>query len=179
MTVNRSAVCAWRRLLVSLARASRVHPPTWWHPRRPRRARRHGQGQPWRAVRVGGRWLPQVLGSEAHRVRRTAEASDVDVRPPDGAREPRVAAQDQREARRGQVGYERPVALNQRLANPLLHLLDSHFGMPDREVGLLDVHRGKLWRPTAESRSMDNVLRMQAAAFLVGWEAVESRRNIA
>jgi hypothetical protein len=63
--------------------------------------------------------------------------------------------------------------LNQRLANPLLHLLESDFGDDERSVGLLDVHRGKLWTPTAESRSMDSVLRMQAAAFLVGWDAIE------
>lgn len=63
--------------------------------------------------------------------------------------------------------------LNQRLANPLLHLLQIHFSSSDQTVGILDVHRGKLWRPTAASRAMDDVLRMQAAAFLVGWDASE------
>jgi hypothetical protein len=69
--------------------------------------------------------------------------------------------------------------LNQRLANPLLHLLDSHFGVDGRAVGILDVHRGKLWTPTAESRSMESVLRMQAAAFLVGWDTLDLDRGAA
>lgn len=69
--------------------------------------------------------------------------------------------------------------LNQRLANPLLHLVDSHFGLSDRRVGLLDVHRGKLWTPTAESRSMESVMRMQAAAFLAGWDDVDQDRDAA
>lgn len=66
--------------------------------------------------------------------------------------------------------------LNQRLANPLLYLLDEHFGsgVGDRTVGIIDVHRGKLWKPTSPSTGMDAVLRMQAAAFIAGWRALDA-----
>lgn len=69
--------------------------------------------------------------------------------------------------------------LSQRLANPLLHLLETNFGRRDTTVGLLDVHRGRLWVPTRESRTLDSVLRMQAAAFLAGWDECDRGRGAA
>lgn len=71
--------------------------------------------------------------------------------------------------------------LNQRLANPLLRLLDQHFGpsVGGPPVAILDVHRGKILRPTARSGGMDAALRMQAAAFLAGWEAVGASSRVA
>lgn len=61
--------------------------------------------------------------------------------------------------------------LNQRLANPLIYLLEAGFGSTDKSIALLDVHRGKLWTGGKKRSSMEDVLRMQAAAFLVGWES--------
>lgn len=71
------------------------------------------------------------------------------------------------------------LTLNQRLSNPLLHLLEAHHGSTEREVALLDVHRGKLWRPTASSRQLQDALRMQAAAFVVGWDAAGAQARSA
>lgn len=73
------------------------------------------------------------------------------------------------------------LTLNQRLANPLLHLLDLHFGpsVGGPPVGILDVHRGKLWQPTSTPSGMEAVLRMQAAGFLVGWFQMDSERGAA
>lgn len=67
------------------------------------------------------------------------------------------------------------LALSQRVANPLLHLLDQHFGAPvgGPQVALLDVHRGRLWQKRTEIRGIEPVLRMQAAAFLAGWDQVD------
>lgn len=63
------------------------------------------------------------------------------------------------------------LVLNQRLANPLLGLLDMHFGstVGGPDVAILDVHRGRLLRPTTSLEGMSTVLHMQAAAFLAGW----------
>jgi hypothetical protein len=71
--------------------------------------------------------------------------------------------------------------LNQRLANPLLHLLDQHFGaaIGGPAVAILDVHRGKLWRPTTASTGLDAVLRMQAAAFMAGWIELDAEEGAA
>lgn len=70
---------------------------------------------------------------------------------------------------------KRDLTLNQRLANPLLHLLDTRFG-PLRDgppVAIVDVHRGKLWKQSAAVPGIDAVLQMQAAAFLAGWAQTE------
>lgn len=61
--------------------------------------------------------------------------------------------------------------LNQRLANPLLYLLESNFGSGDTAIAILDVHRGKIWTSSKRRASMEHVLHMQAAAFLVGWDS--------
>ena len=67
------------------------------------------------------------------------------------------------------------LVLNQRLANPLLGLLGMHFGsaVGGPDVAILDVHRGRLLRPTSGLAGMGTVLHMQAAAFLAGWTDLE------
>ncbi len=64
--------------------------------------------------------------------------------------------------------------LTQRLANPLIALLDLHIvpSIEGAEVVLLDVHRGKPFRRTRASAGMRTVLGMQAAAFIAGWDAI-------
>jgi hypothetical protein len=64
---------------------------------------------------------------------------------------------------------------NQRLANPLLYMLDQRFGpsVGGPAVGILDVHRGKLWTPSRSNQDLDLVLHMQAAAFIIGWDVLE------
>jgi len=69
--------------------------------------------------------------------------------------------------------------LNQRLANPLLHLLHMNFGSGGRSVALLDVHRGKLWTKATFDDGLVTVLQMQAATFIAGWEALEARPKAA
>jgi hypothetical protein len=65
---------------------------------------------------------------------------------------------------------ERKVTLDQRLANPLLVMLEHCF--PNEQVAIIDVHRGKSWTRRSELPDLIPVLRMQAAAFLVGWDQV-------
>ena len=67
------------------------------------------------------------------------------------------------------------LVLSQRLSNPLLGLLDMHFGtaVGGPDVAILDVHRGRLLRPTTSLNGMGTVLHMQAAAFLAGWADLE------
>lgn len=71
---------------------------------------------------------------------------------------------------------KRNLPLNQRLANPLLRLLDVQFGpeVDGPEVGVLDVHRGRLWRAGAMPSDIDTVLEMQAAALIAGWRQLNS-----
>lgn len=72
--------------------------------------------------------------------------------------------------------------LDQRAANPVLLMLTEHFGprVGGPQVGLLDVHRGKLW--TIRRRSIDEisgVVHMQASAFIAGWDQVEAELEAA
>ncbi len=64
------------------------------------------------------------------------------------------------------------LTLTQRVANPLLYLLDRHFGpsIGGPAIALLDVHRGKLWQQRTDGRDIEPVLHMQAAAFVAGWD---------
>lgn len=64
----------------------------------------------------------------------------------------------------------RDIVLDQRMANPLIHLLAESFP-GDHDILILDVHRGKAWRQTSR-RDFGPVLRMQAAAFLAGWDVL-------
>lgn len=64
----------------------------------------------------------------------------------------------------------RDVVLTQRMANPLLQLLKLCFP-GDHDVLILDVHRGKAWKLRTSS-DLEPVLRMQAGAFLEGWDAI-------
>ncbi len=70
---------------------------------------------------------------------------------------------------------KKQLTINQRLANPLLYLLDQFHGAPvgGPKVAILDVHRGKLWQRRTDNRDFDGVLRMQAAAFLAGWASLD------
>lgn len=65
--------------------------------------------------------------------------------------------------------------LDQRLANPLLHLLAQHFGpsVGGPPVAILDVHRGKVFKQNRAHQDLDTVVNMQAAAFVAGWEAID------
>jgi len=62
------------------------------------------------------------------------------------------------------------LTLTQRLSNPLLFLLDQKFSseLEPRGVGILDVHRGKLWIPGSSRKVLEPVLQMEAASFLQG-----------
>lgn len=64
------------------------------------------------------------------------------------------------------------LALTQRLANPALRMLTDLYG-PDQPVGILDVHRGKLFRPTRRRRTDAIVLRAQASSFVESWSALD------
>jgi hypothetical protein len=68
---------------------------------------------------------------------------------------------------------KRDLTLTKRLADPLLSLMAVTFDPEARgmSMGVLDVHRGKLFSGTAHNYELRPVLEMQAAAFLVGWEA--------
>ncbi len=69
--------------------------------------------------------------------------------------------------------------VNQRAANPFLGLLDRHFGngAGGPTVGLLDVHRGKLFKQTSKVRDLEATMLMEAASFVTGWEELERRRR--
>jgi hypothetical protein len=71
--------------------------------------------------------------------------------------------------------------VDQRHANPLLSLLHDQFGAgrDGSRVGLLDVHRGKLFHPTDTVEDLDTTMLMEAAAFTTGWEVIERRREAA
>jgi len=73
------------------------------------------------------------------------------------------------------------LVLSQRLANPLLHMLIQEFGKGDGSpaVAILDVHRGKLWLPTRSRQDFEPVLRMQAAAFIAGWDVLDAGQSAA
>ena len=60
--------------------------------------------------------------------------------------------------------------LDQRLANPVLFMLAGAYG--SQQVGLLDVHRGRLLTPTRLRRRHEIVLRAQASAFTETWHAL-------
>jgi hypothetical protein len=68
--------------------------------------------------------------------------------------------------------------LDQRLANPLLYLIETLFP-GDHQAALLDVHRGKPWSRRTEHSNYESVLRMQAAAFLAGWDIIEAEEDSA
>lgn len=74
------------------------------------------------------------------------------------------------------VHLKEKLTLNQRLSNPLLHLMDLHFGpsVGGPSVAILDVHRGRLWRQKGDLSTIDAVLHMQAAAFLAGWVQLDT-----
>lgn len=61
--------------------------------------------------------------------------------------------------------------LDQRLANPVLFMLAAAFGR-DQQVGILDVHRGRLLVPTRPHRRHEIVVRAQASAFAETWRAL-------
>jgi hypothetical protein len=73
------------------------------------------------------------------------------------------------------------LVLSQRLANPLLFLLDEHFGpaVGGPPVGILDVQRGRLWTRRTQRRDVEAVLRMQAAALIAGWDELDQQRGVA
>lgn len=60
--------------------------------------------------------------------------------------------------------------LNQRLANPLLYLLEQeHSDAGADGYAILDVHRGKLFEAKTLPPDLAAVVRMQASAFIAGW----------
>jgi hypothetical protein len=65
----------------------------------------------------------------------------------------------------------RDIPLTKRVADPLLSLMAVTFDAEASGLGVLDVHRGKLFSGTPHNRELAPVLEMQAAAFVVGWDA--------
>jgi hypothetical protein len=67
------------------------------------------------------------------------------------------------------VHTSKDLVLNQRLVNPLIWMIeDTHPG--DRQAIILDVHRGKAWQRRNDRIDFDAVLRMEASAFIAGWD---------
>jgi hypothetical protein len=76
---------------------------------------------------------------------------------------------------------KKDLVLSQRLANPLLHLVDQKFGtkVGGPRVAILEVHQGKLWTAGRSGGDLEPVLRMQAAAFVAGWDVLEGGQSAA
>lgn len=66
---------------------------------------------------------------------------------------------------------KRELPLTQRLADPVLHLLDVTFGPASggARVALFDVHRGRVYLQRRAIPDIDAVLEMHAAAFVAAW----------
>jgi hypothetical protein len=62
------------------------------------------------------------------------------------------------------------LTLGQRLVSALLYMLESLFPR-DHEAAILDVDRSKVWARQTDG-SLVPELRMQAAAFLAGWDLI-------
>ena len=67
--------------------------------------------------------------------------------------------------------------LDQRLANPVLFMLAEAYG-PEQNVGILDVHRGRLLVPTRLRHRHEIVLRAQASAFAEIWHALREPASV-
>lgn len=86
------------------------------------------------------------------------------------------------EARIGDVVHvvkwhlKQDLMLDQRTVNPLLDLMESHFGGDGRIVTIVDVHRGRGFVRTRSSPDFETTLWMQAASFVLGWAELEGRR---
>ena len=76
---------------------------------------------------------------------------------------------------------KKDLVLSQRLANPLLHLVDQKFGtaVGGPRVAILEVHQGKMWTVGKAQRDLEPVLHMQAAAFVAGWDVLEKNQSAA